>query len=80
MITKLADNLTNRIIADLMLKAPEPTKEYLEIQLRIDMSKNPHGDTHRNSFKRRTISQITADYKQEWVVAHYQAIKELSVI
>lgn len=41
------------------LKMPYPDKDTLDMYMRLDMAKNPHGDSHKP--KRRSTAEIVSD-------------------
>lgn len=49
----------------LFLIAPNPTKEEIGSEMRIDIARNPNGDYYKPP--RRSENEIIAEYKIRWV-------------
>lgn len=58
----------------LFLNAPDPTKEEIEHQMKIDMARNPHGDYYKPA--RRSKDQIIAQHKIAWVKEMAKAFEQ----
>lgn len=61
----------------LFLQAPVPSKEEIESQLRLDMARNPHGDSYKP--ERRSVNRIIAEHKVKWVAEHIKAFHDTNL-